>query len=72
MLNNFDELVADIVSIKQEVKDISYKVDLLLEIMNSFTVMLAESDEDEETEDYDLDESWAPKEEDFWENDDEE
>jgi len=69
MLNNFDELVADIVSIKQEVKDISYKVDLLLEIMNSFTVMLAESDEDEESEDYDLDESWVPKEEEFWEDD---
>ena len=69
MLNNFDELVADIVSIKQEVKDISYKVDLLLEIMNSFTVMLAESDEDEESEDYDLDETWVPKEEEFWEDD---
>lgn len=68
MLNNFDELVADIASIKQEVKDICYKVDLLLEIMNSFTVMLAESDEDEESEDYDSDQTWVPKEDDFWEN----
>jgi hypothetical protein len=69
MLNNFDELVADIASIKHDIQDINLKIDLVLEIMNSFTVMLAESDEDEESEDYDLDETWVPKEEEFWEDD---
>jgi hypothetical protein len=70
MLNNFDELVSDIASIKKDIKDIAVKVDILLEIMDSFTAMLSESDDDDnETEDYDLDESWVPKEDEFWEDD---
>lgn len=66
-----DKIIKDIIEIKKEVKDIAFKVDTMLEILNSFTIMLAEDDEDLE-ENYDIDdndESWAPKEEDFWEDD---
>jgi len=61
------DLIKEINEIKKEVNDISYKVDLILEILNSFTIMLAEEDEVED--DYDSDESWVPKEEEFWEDD---
>ena len=66
-----DKMMKDIIEIKKEVKDIAFKVDTMLEILNSFTIMLAEDDEDLE-ENYDIedtDESWAAKEEDFWEDD---
>jgi len=45
----------------------------MLEILNTFSIMLAEDDEDlEENYDFeDTDETWVPKEDDFWENDDE-
>lgn len=58
----------EINDIKKQVKDISYKVDLILEILNNFTIMLAEEDEMDE-ENYDTDETWVPKEDNFWEND---
>lgn len=66
-----DKIIKDITEIKKEVKDIAFKVDTMLEILNSFTIMLAEDDEDLE-ENYDIDdadESWVPKEDDFWEDD---
>jgi hypothetical protein len=47
----------------------------MLEILNNFTIMLAEDDEDlEENYDFDndSDESWVPKEDDFWEDDNDE
>jgi hypothetical protein len=70
-----EKIIKDIADIKKEVKNIALKVDTMLEILNSFTLMLAEDDEDLE-ENYDLedsDESWVPKEDDFWndDNDDE-
>ena len=61
-------LIKEINEIKKEVNDISYKVDLMLEILNNFTIMLSE---EEEVDDYDSDESWVPKEDDFWEDDSE-
>ena len=63
-------LIKEINEIKKEVNDISYKVDLMLEILNNFTIMLSE-EEEEEVDDYDSDESWVPKEDDFWEDDSE-
>lgn len=69
---NQEKLLKEIHEVKKEVKDISFKVDTMLEILNSFTIMLAEDDEDlEENYDFDNDtyESWVPKEEDFWEDD---
>lgn len=66
-----DKVLKDIIEIKKQVKDIGYKVDLMLEILNNFTIMLAEDDTDLE-DDYDSDESWVPKDEEFWEDDENE
>jgi septal ring factor EnvC (AmiA/AmiB activator) len=69
-----DKLTKEINEIKREVKDIAFKVDTMLEILNSFTIMLAEDDEDLEENyefDNDTEETWVPKEDDFWEDDDE-
>lgn len=67
---NQEKILKEISDIKKEVKDITFKVDTMLEILNSFTIMLAEDDESiEEDYDSDSDESWVPKEDDFWEDD---
>jgi hypothetical protein len=69
-----EKILKEINDVKKQVKDISTKVDMMLEILNNFTIMLAEDDEDLE-DNYDLDdsdESWVPKEEDFWEDDNDE
>lgn len=68
-------LIKEVSDIKKQVNDISYKVDLMLEILNNFTIMLAEDDEDLEENyefDNDSDETWVPKEDDFWEDDNDE
>jgi len=66
-----DKILKDIIEIKKQVKDIGYKIDLMLEILNNFTIMIAE-DEDDLEEEYDSDESWVPKEDEFWEDDNDE
>ncbi len=68
-----DKIIKEINDIKKEVRDIAFKVDVMLEILNNFTIMLAEDDEDLETnyEIEDSDESWVPKEDDLWEDDEE-
>jgi seryl-tRNA synthetase len=68
-----DKIIKEINDIKKEVKDIAFKVDTMLEILNTFSIMLAEDDEDLEENysfDNDSDETWVPKEDDFWEDDD--
>ena len=45
---NQEKIIKEIADIKKEVKDISFKVDTMLEILNNFTIMLAEDDEDME------------------------
>lgn len=69
---NQDKIIKDITEIKREVRDIAHKVEIMLEILNSFTIMLAEDDEDLE-ENYgieDSDETWVPKED--WQDQDDE
>jgi seryl-tRNA synthetase len=69
-----DKIIKEINDIKREVKDIAFKVDTMLEILNTFSIMLAEDDEDLEANyefDNDTEETWVPKEDDFWEDDDE-
>jgi hypothetical protein len=70
-----DKLYKEVLDIKKQMKDITTKVDAMLEILNNFTIMLAEDDEDLE-ENYDIDndsdESWVPKEDNFWEDDNDE
>jgi hypothetical protein len=70
-----EKIIKEINDIKKQVKDISFKVDMILEILNNFTIMLAEDDEDLEDNydfDNDNDETWVPKEDDFWEDDNDE
>ena len=65
-----DKLIKDIGEIKKEVKDIAFKVDLVLEILNSFTIMLAEAEEEDGVQDdYDTDETWVPDPEEDWQDD---
>jgi len=70
-----DKIIKEISDVKKQVKDISTKVDMMLEILNNFTIMLAEDDENLEENyefDNDGDEHWASKEDDFWEDDNDE
>jgi len=65
-----DKMSRDIIEIKKEVRNIAFKVDTMLEILNNFTIMLAEAEEEDLLEDYeDTDETWAPKEDNFFDND---
>lgn len=68
-----DKIIKEINDIKKEVRDIAFKVDLMLEILNNFSIMIAEDDEDleENYEIEDSDESWVPKEDELWEDDEE-
>jgi seryl-tRNA synthetase len=67
-----EKIMKEISEVKKQVKDISIKVDLMLEILNNFTIMLAEEEDLEENYDVDdSDESWVPKENNFWSEDDE-
>lgn len=61
------KLSKEISEIKKEVQNIAFKVDTMLEILNNFTIMLAEEEElDDDNYDTDIDETWVPKEDDFW------
>lgn len=64
------KLAKEITGIKSNIKSIEEKIDAALDILNSFTIMLAEDDEDlEENYEFDNDQTWVPNEEDFWQND---
>lgn len=70
-----EKLVKDILEIKREVKDIAFKVDTMLEILNNFTIMLAEDDEDmEENYSEEGESSWIHEQDEDWNyyNDDDE
>lgn len=68
-----EEIKEEISSLKEEVANISAKVDQVLQMLSDFTIMLMEDPEDEEDneEEYGYEDSWLPKEDDFWENDEE-
>jgi septal ring factor EnvC (AmiA/AmiB activator) len=75
-----DKIIKDIRDLKKDVYDIGQKIDIILEILNSFTVMLMEEEEgdfderfnsnDQAYEDGDEEEDkyWLKDEKDFWEN----
>lgn len=70
---NYQKLSKDITNIKQQITNINQKIDIILEIMNNFSIMLAEDEDQDDIEDrYDFDsgETWVPSEEDFWQDDD--
>ena len=62
-------------NLKRDMKSISNKIDLVLEILNSLTIMvLDEEDVDEDDEEspygvYDSDDSWVPNEDQDYEDD---
>ena len=74
MADKNDELYTELQEVKQEVNNISAKVDQILQMLSDFTIMLLDdSDEDEseldsDEEGYGYEDSWLPKEDDFWEN----
>ena len=56
----------DLDFIKNEIESINSKIDLILDTLNSFTIMLAE-DDDEEIEDmYGTEDSWADDKNNKW------
>jgi hypothetical protein len=65
------EIKEEISGLKEEVANISAKVDQVLQMLSDFTIMLMEDPEEEEEEEYGYEDSWLPKEDDFWENDEE-
>lgn len=67
------EIKEEIHNLKEEVTNISAKVDQVLQMLSDFTIMLMEDpeEEEEEEEEYGYEDSWLPKEDDFWENDEE-
>ena len=68
------EIKEEISNLKKEVANISAKVDQVLQMLSDFTIMLMEDpeeEEEEEEEEYGYEDSWLPKEDDFWENDEE-
>lgn len=74
MVNNNDDssFVQELSEIKDQINQINTKVDLLLDILNNFTLLLSEEDEyeDEDEEvDYLGNESWDNTDDDFWDND---
>lgn len=60
----------EIDNIKQELKIINNKLDLILEMLNSFTLMVLEEQEDED-EDDPYDTEWVPEQEEDWNDYDE-
>ena len=69
-INN--EIKEEIHNLKEEISSISTKVDQILQMLSDFTIMLMEDpEEEEEEEEYGYEDSWLPKEDDFWENDEE-
>jgi hypothetical protein len=68
-----EEIKEEIHHLREEVTNISAKVDQVLQMLSDFTIMLMEDpeEEEEEEEEYGYEDSWLPKEDDFWENDEE-
>jgi hypothetical protein len=65
-------LKKDIDNIKKETKAISNKIDLILEILNNFTIMLFDEEQDEYREDdiYDSDTTWLPNQDEWNDHED--
>lgn len=75
-INNIDKnqekILSEIKDLKKEVKTIGFKVDMMLEILNNFTIMLAEEDDDDnDTYEFDSGETWVPNDEEDIDDEDE-
>jgi hypothetical protein len=59
-----DNIKEDLVFIKNELESLDMKIDMILDMLNNFTMMLVE--ENDEADDYDSDDSWVPEQDDYW------
>lgn len=68
-----NDLKIEILEIKEEIRNISAKVDQVLQTLTDFTIMLmedADEEEQETSEEYGYEDSWVPEEDEFWKNED--
>jgi len=66
---SIDLLEKDIASIKQQIKEIDNKIDLILEILNNFTLMVLDEEEAQQLlddEEYGDDDGWIPEQNESW------
>lgn len=65
---DMSSIKTDIFTLKKELKTLSNKIDLILDILNNLSIMVLEEEEDPDIlEDFDSDQTWVP-EEDEWNN----
>jgi hypothetical protein len=65
-----NDIKVEIDEIKEEIRNISAKVDKVLQMLSDFTIMLLDDSEEEkeEEEEYGYEDSWVPEEDEFWKN----
>lgn len=65
-----NDIKVEIDEIKEEIRNISAKVDQVLQMLSDFTIMLLDDSEedDDDEEDYGYEDSWVPDEDEFWKN----
>lgn len=54
----------DLSFVKNELESLNIKVDMILDMLNSFTMMIADDDESDDI--YDTEDSWATDQSDEW------
>lgn len=64
-----NDIKVEIDEIKEEIRNISAKVDQVLQMLSDFTIMLLDdSEEEDDDENYNYEDSWVPDEDEFWKN----
>lgn len=66
-----ENLREDINFVKNELESLNMKVDLIIDMLNNFTIMLIDDDDDDEEDMYDTEDSWVP-EENSWDDEEDE
>ena len=62
-----DSIKEDLTFIKNELESLNIKVDLILDMLNSFTIMLTESDEETDLDSiYDSEDNWISEKNEDW------
>lgn len=64
--SNQEKILKDIATIKAQINNIETKVDLVLDILNSFTALVDDDEYDGPTEDEDDTPSWMIEQEEDW------
>lgn len=62
-----DSIKEDLTFVKNELESLNIKVDLILDMLNSFTIMLTESDEETDLDSiYDSEDNWISEKNEDW------